>query len=200
MKFTFFVALASVLVAAQAVTIADRSADSTECFTTHTGYLVEDKDFGINSENLIVWPYNATNPKIKLSLQACPQLSPTYGAYIYPTQYFGRLVAVATSTIPANQCLTATPSPSNANILHGKLQACGSAYVPAADQVWGYTENDFGNEILFAGQTGCSDGTGTIVDSTAGDPVVTKGSSLWQLQCIDQPGGASTFGLSGTWS
>lgn len=69
MKSTFFVALASVLVAAQAVSLADRSADSTECFTTHTGYLVEDQDFGINSDNLIVWPYNATNPKIKLSLQ-----------------------------------------------------------------------------------------------------------------------------------
>ena len=27
------------------------------------------KDFGINSDNLIVWPYNATNPKIKFSLQ-----------------------------------------------------------------------------------------------------------------------------------
>lgn len=75
MKFTFFVALASVLVAAQAVTIADRSAASTECFTTHTGYLVEDKDFGINSENLIVWPYNATNPKIKLSLQVTLPIS-----------------------------------------------------------------------------------------------------------------------------
>ena len=46
-----------------------RAAASTECFTTHTGYLVEDKDFGINSDNLIVWPYNATNPKIKFSLQ-----------------------------------------------------------------------------------------------------------------------------------
>ncbi|KAF7984901.1 hypothetical protein HWV62_10909 [Athelia sp. TMB] len=194
MKLASAIALASLLAAAEAANVGSRAAASTECFTTHTGFLVEDKDFGINSENLIVWPYNATNPKIKFSLQACPQLS----GYEYPGQYQGRLVAVATDTIPANQCLAVTPSPSNANIYHGKLKACGSAYKPAADETFLYQDNDFGNELLFSG--GCSDGTGTIVDNTVGDPVVTKGSNLWQLQCISQPGGASTFSLSGTWS
>ncbi|KZP04427.1 hypothetical protein FIBSPDRAFT_941005 [Athelia psychrophila] len=189
-----FVALSSFLVAAQATAL---SAQRTACFTTHTGYLTSGgNDFGMGSDGMIVYPYTANNStKIKLSLQACPQMT-GYGSYNYPTQYFGRLVA--TETIAANQCLSVVPSASNLNILNGKLKTCGSDYLPATDQSFLYTENDFGNQLLFAGLYNCTESSGTIIDS-AGNPLTATGTNLWQLQCI-WDGNTSTFGLSGTWN
>jgi len=66
-------------------------------------------------------------------------------------------------------------------------------------QTWTYVNNDFGNEILFAGQ--CEEQSGAVVDQTTGDILTTVGSDLLQLGCIDVIGqGFSTLELSGNWT
>lgn len=53
------------------------------------------------------------------------------------------------STKTTSQCLTVTPSASNASILNAELAACGSDAVPPANQIFYYEDNDFGNQLLF---------------------------------------------------
>jgi len=79
-----------------------------------------------------------------------------------------------------------------------KLADCGSEYVPAADQSWVYMDDDFGKEILFAGQ--CSEQSGYIVDpnSKAGYPETTNSTHIAKISCIDVKGRTiGTFTLSG---
>ena len=79
-------------------------------------------------------------------LQKCPQLT-RYGK-AEPFIYWGRVVAVETASVKANQCLTSTPS-STSGIVYAKLADCGSNSDPAADQSWAFLDDDFGKEIIF---------------------------------------------------
>lgn len=65
---TSIVALSSLFIGAQAVSLDTRNAST--CFTTHTGYLRGDgpgTDFGRNNANEVIYPSNGTD--IELSLQ-----------------------------------------------------------------------------------------------------------------------------------
>ncbi|KZP20538.1 hypothetical protein FIBSPDRAFT_1044806, partial [Athelia psychrophila] len=144
---TPLLALSASILLAGASPLDARAAESTKCTTTHTGYFeVGTAPFGLSADHHVVYPAAANAAKFKVEFQRCPQLT-RYGT-ASSSNYWGRLVAVESSTVVANQCITSTPS-STSGILYAKLATCGSEYVPAADQSWVYMDDDFGKEILF---------------------------------------------------
>lgn len=62
--------------------------------------------------------------------------------------YFsGRIVAIKTKSIKANQCLTSSPLAGSKGVLYAKLAPCGSDTEPPTNQSWAYRDSDGLKEI-----------------------------------------------------
>lgn len=167
---TSLLAFSTSLLLAGASPLDARAAESMKCTTTYTGYFEAGPgNFGLSTSNYVVFPAAAHAPEFEVSfqvcissllsharqilmcnvdiaIQRCPQLTSYGTAEDYA--YWGRMVAVESSTVAANQCLTSTPS-STTGIINLELAPCGSEYVPPANQSWAYMDDDFGKEMLF---------------------------------------------------
>ncbi|KAF7979950.1 hypothetical protein HWV62_40388 [Athelia sp. TMB] len=140
-------AFAAAFLLAGATPLDGRSAESSKCYTTHTGYFEEGPSpFGLNSGHHVVYPATTDAPKFKVHFQRCTQLT-RYGK-VTPFIYWGRIVAVEGGRVKANQCLTSTPS-STSGILYAKLADCGNDSNPPTDQSWSFITDDIGRVILF---------------------------------------------------
>ncbi|KZP21660.1 hypothetical protein FIBSPDRAFT_931469 [Athelia psychrophila] len=187
-------ALAATSLLVGATPVDELAADSTACYTTHTGYFEGFEPFGLSADHHVVWPPGENGAQFKVHFQRCPKLT-RYGE-AQSFDYWGRLLASETSTVGANQCVTSTPS-STDGIIYLKLATCGSAYVPPASQSWEYVDGDFGKLMWFVGQcNGEQSGWLSDPNSTNGDPLTTKGTHIVKISCINTSG-ESSFTLSG---
>ncbi|KAF7982658.1 hypothetical protein HWV62_27111 [Athelia sp. TMB] len=192
-------ALAAVFLLVHANPLDTRAAESTKCYTTHTGYFeIIDHPFGLSKDHHVVYPATTAAPKFKVHFQLT-----RYGK-AEPFIYWGRILVEESAGVKANQCLTTTPS-STPRILYAKLADCGSETNPAAAQSWSYLDEDFGKVISFAGQDKCTYKSGSvsgyIVDPKSKDgfePLTTKDTHLVKIGCDDVPDrGVGYFTLSG---
>jgi len=178
-----------------------REAERTACHTTYTGYLEGNLPFGLSADHYVVWPAGKYGPKLKLSLQRCPQI--TEFGKSNENNYWGRLIASETSTIKANQCLTITP-PSSSEIIYLKLTDCGDEYIPPQNQTWSFTndgKNDLGKFMWFVGKyskCGMGHQSGWLGTEDGNDtPITTKTTHILKLSCDYAATGINTFQLSG---
>jgi len=189
-------ALAATFLLVVATPVDERAAESTACYTTHTGYLLGDVDspFGLSADHHIVWPSGKDGPEFKVHFQICPQLT-KYGKD-EPFVSYGRLLASETSTIGANLCVTTTPS-STSGIIYLKLATCGSEYVPPSTQSWEYQNDDFGKLMWLVGE--CTGQQSGWLSDSKGHPLTTKNTHILKVSCLDDSGasGISSFTLSG---